>query len=1069
MSFGKTLRATALTLAAAALLLAVAAPIANAAAPAWRILAATGPTNIAPEGEGVLAVYVTNVGGAPTTGTTTLTIGPLPAGITSAGDAESTGDVWSCSPKGAGNTTVTCTLAESVPALKTAESVRLPLQVGPSAAASSSVAVEVSGGGAAPDPQQRNLYEAAITVSETDAKPGIQAFWAEAFDAEGQTSATAGAHPNGAGTMFMVNTVRVPSGFIKPAGDPRDVIVDLPPGFIGNPTVTPRCPNELNGGCGLESFVGEAMPILQTFGAGRVGSEPRVSNDEPPRGYAAQFTFRLLDALAAALATVRSDEDYGVRVTAPNIPTTYSIYGAIFMLEGFPSGAKGVPFLTNPTSCAEQAQRTPITRFQMNSWQVPSVFDLQSTTIAPVVECEGLEFKPQFSFDPSSDRVATGVATTAHLQLDQEGLLDASKRATPHLKRSVVSLPEGVTLNPAAAGGLEACSTAQVGYRGGGFAMPNPMRFDMNPVSCPEASKIGTAQIQTPLLEDPLEGTVYLAAQNDNPFGSLLAMYLVVEDEKTGTVVKLPGEVQPNQQTGQLTAIFDNNPQVPFTDLTLNFRGGGPRSTLATPDVCATYTTRGEFTPWSAPESGPPAQTADSFAVSTPLPGRPCPGSKAARPFGPGAVAGSLGLQAGAHSPFVIDIERADGEQEIKRLNITLPPGLTGRLAGIPYCPEFAISAAAGKAGKAEQALASCPAASRIGSVSASAGVGELPITVPGTAYLAGPYAGAPLSVVVITPAVAGPFDLGTVVIRTALHVDPNTAQLRAISDEVPHILQGLPLQLRSLAIRMDRPDFTLNPTSCKRMAIGVGITGAGGDPQSPADDTLVNRTVPFQAGGCEKLGFKPKLSLRFKGGTKRSKNPAIRAVLTQPPGQANIARTAVILPRSAFIDQAHISNPCTRVQFAANACPAKSILGTAKAWSPLLDQPLQGNVYFRSNGGERELPDMVAVLKGQVDVELIGFIDAVPNKQGTSRVRNTFAIVPDAPVSRFELNLKGGKRGLVENSVNLCKVKKKRNRATVKMVAHNGRKRIIEPVIANDCGKKKPGKGKGGGGKKGR
>jgi hypothetical protein len=307
------------------------------------------------------------------------------------------------------------------------------------------------------------------------------------------------------------------------------------------------------------------------------------------------------------------------------------------------------------------------------------------------------------------------------------------------------------------------------------------------------------------------------------------------------------------------------------------------------------------------------------------------------------------------------------------------------------------------------------------------------------------------------------------VVIRTALHVDPNTAQLRAISDEVPHILQGLPLQLRSLAIRMDRPDFTLNPTSCKRMAIGVGITGAGGDPQSPADDTLVNRTVPFQAGGCEKLGFKPKLSLRFKGGTKRSKNPAIRAVLTQPPGQANIARTAVILPRSAFIDQAHISNPCTRVQFAANACPAKSILGTAKAWSPLLDQPLQGNVYFRSNGGERELPDMVAVLKGQVDVELIGFIDAVPNKQGTSRVRNTFAIVPDAPVSRFELNLKGGKRGLVENSVNLCKVKKKRNRATVKMVAHNGRKRIIEPVIANDCGKKKPGKGKGGGGKKGR
>jgi hypothetical protein len=264
----------------------------------------------------------------------------------------------------------------------------------------------------------------------------------------------------------------------------------------------------------------------------------------------------------------------------------------------------------------------------------------------------------------------------------------------------------------------------------------------------------------------------------------------------------------------------------------------------------------------------------------------------------------------------------------------------------------------------------------------------------------------------------------------------------------------------------MDRPGFTLNPTSCRRMAIGVGIAGAGGDPWSAADDTFVNRDVPFQVGGCNALKFGPKLKLRFKGGTRRSKNPAIRAVLTQPGGQSNIARTVVILPRSAFIDQAHISNPCTRVQFAINACPRKSILGTAKAWSPLLDQPLQGNVYFRSNGGERELPDMVAVLRGQVDVELIGFIDAVPNKQGTSRVRNTFAIVPDAPVSRFELNLKGGDRGLVENSVNLCKVAKKRNRATVKMVAHNGRKRIIKPVIANDCGKPKPGRGRGGKGR---
>ena len=1010
-------------------------------------------------GKGTLAVYATNVGGASTVGPTTLSIGPLPAGITSAGDA--TGLGWTCSPSGAGNSSVSCTHADPVGALKTAEPVRLPLQVEPSAAAESTVEIEVSGGGAAPDPSGRNVYEVPIVVSEEDAQAGIQAVWAEAWDAEGQTSVLAGDHPNAAGTMFLVNTVRVPSGFIKPAGDPRDVMVDLPPGFIGNPLVTDRCPNTLVGGCGLESFVGEAMPIIQTFGGGKVGTELRVSNDEPPTGYAAQFTFRVIDTLAAALASVRSDEDFGVRVHAPNIPTAYSIYGAVFMLEGNPPGAEGKPFLTNPTACAEQAARTPITKFQMNSWQSPGVFDELTTDIAPVTGCEGLEFKPAFTFQPSSAQAATGVAATAHLHLDQEGLFDAAKRATPHLKRSVVTLPAGFTLNPAAANGLEACSTAQMGYKGGSFPMPNPTRFDMEPVACPEASKIGTAVIETPLLADPLNGTVYLAAQNDNPFNSLLAMYIVVEDEKTGTVVKLPGEVRPDPQTGQLTAIFDNNPQVPFTDLTLNFRGGGPRSTLATPDVCATYTTNGEFTPWSAPESGPPAQTADNFAVSAGPAGKPCPTSKAARPFAPQAMAGTVGVQAGGHSPFVLNINRADGEQELKRIDITLPPGLTGRLAGIPYCPEFSIEAAKTKTGKVEQGLPSCPLASRIGKVTASAGVGSEPITVGGTAYLAGPYSGAPLSVVVITPAVAGPFDLGNVVIRTPLYVNPHTAQLRAVSDEIPHILQGLPLQLRSLSIQMDRDNFTLNPTSCARMTVGVGTTGAGGDLQSAADDVFSSQAVPFQVGGCDKLGFSPKLKLKFKGGTKRTKNPAIRAVLTQSPGQSNISRTVVILPRSAFIDQSHISNPCTRVQFAANACPPKSILGTAKAWSPLLAEPLQGYVYFRSNGGERELPDMVAVLRGQVDVELIGFVDSVPTKQGTSRVRNTFAIVPDAPVSRFELNLKGGNVGLIENSLNLCKVK---SRATVKMVAHNGRKQTIKPLVRNDC-KKKGGKG----GKRGR
>ncbi|HEU4462481.1 MAG TPA: hypothetical protein VFR75_07810, partial [Solirubrobacterales bacterium] len=691
-------------------------------------------------GEGTLAVYATNVGGAPTTGPTTLSIGPLPAGITTAGDADSTGSPWSCSPGGAGNSFVSCTHAGTIGALKSPESLRLPLQVNSSAAPESSVTVEISGGGAAPDPSSRNVYQVPITVSEEDAQPGIQALWAEAWDADGQTSVLAGAHPNAAGTMFLVNTVRVPSGFIKPAGDPRDIVVDLPPGFVGNPMATDRCPASQVGGCELESFVGEANPFVQTFGAGLVGGNVRVSNDEPPKGYAAQFTFSILLARGVALASLRSDEDFGVRLTAPNITSAYGVYGSIVILEGNPPAAKGVPFLTNPTSCAEQAARPPITKFLANSWQAPDVFDEQIADIAPVTGCEGLEFKPGFSFQPSSSQAATGTAATAHLQVDQEGLVDAAKRATPHLKRSVVTLPVGLTLNPSAAAGLEACSTEQIGYLGADFPMPNPTRFDMDPVGCPDASKIGTAQIETPLLEDPLPGAVYLAAQGDNPFGSLLAMYLVVEDEKTGTVVKLPGEVKPDAQTGQLTAVFDNNPQVPFTDLTLNFRGGGPRSTLATPDVCGAYTTNGEFTPWSAPESGPAAKTTNEFTVSSGLPGKPCPSSKAARPFAPKAMAGTVGVQAGGHSPFVLNIDRADGEQELKRIDISLPPGLTGKLAGVPYCPEMAIEAAKSKAGKVEQGLPSCPLASRIGKVTASAGVGSEPISVSGTAYLAGPY-----------------------------------------------------------------------------------------------------------------------------------------------------------------------------------------------------------------------------------------------------------------------------------------------------------------------------------------
>jgi hypothetical protein len=377
---------------------------------------------------------------------------------------------------------------------------------------------------------------------------------------------------------------------------------------------------------------------------------------------------------------------------------------------------------------------------------------------------------------------------------------------------------------------------------------------------------------------------------------------------------------------------------------------------------------------------------------------------------------------------------------------VTLPKGLAAKFTGIPYCSDAALAAAAGRPGKAEQADPSCPA-SRIGSVTVGAGPGPNPFHTQGTAYLSGPYKGAPLSVAVITPAVAGPFDLGTVVVRNALHVDSETAQGRVVSDPFPKIIDGVPLRLRSIAVRLDRPDFTLNPTNCEPMSVAASITST--------DGATANPTIPFQVGGCKDLGFKPKLKLSLKGGTKRSDNPALKAVLTYPKGNyANIAKAAVSLPHSEFLDQGHIRTICTRVQFAADQCPKGSIYGFATATTPLLEQPLSGPVYLRSSNNP--LPDLVAALDGQIEIDLVGRIDS---KNGG--IRTTFDAVPDAPVSKFVLTMQGGKKGLLDNSENLCRSV---NRADVRFTAQNGRTYDSRPVLSNGC-KKKGGKG----GKKGR
>ena len=595
--------------------------------------------------------------------------------------------------------------------------------------------------------------------------------------------------------------------------------------------------------------------------------------------------------------------------------------------------------------------------------------------------------------------------------------------ATPELKEAVVKLPKGLSLNPASGEGLTGCSEAQIGLHSEEAA------------HCPEASKLGSAEVHTPLLHEPLDGFLYLATPHQNPSHSLLAGYIALEGQ--GIKIKLPGSFETDPVTGQITARFTENPQLPFEELKLDLFGGA-RGALRTPATCGSYETSTSLTPFSAPESGPPATPSSSFETSAAENGGPCPTSAGAEPNAPRFRAGTESTQAGAYSPFSLRLVREDGSQEVKGLETTLPKGLIGKLAGISYCPEAALAAAAAKSGAAEAASPSCPASSELGTVEVGAGAGPTPINVPGHAYLAGPYKGAPLSLAIITPALAGPFDLGTVVVRAALYVNPETAQITAKSDPIPTILQGIPLDLRSITLKLSRPNFTLNPTSCDESA----FTGSA--------LSVLNAAAPltqrFQVGGCPALAFKPKLALRLKGATKRAQNPAFTATLTMPSGGANIAAAQVTLPRSELLDQSHIKTICTNVQFNADQCPAASIYGKARAITPLLQAPLEGPVYLRSSS--HELPDLVADLEGQIDVVLDGHIDSI--KGG---IRNTFEAVPDAPVSKFTLEMQGGKKGLLQNSTNICKAPQK---ASVTLTGQNGKSTEASPLLKASCPKPK-------------
>ena len=528
-------------------------------------------------------------------------------------------------------------------------------------------------------------------------------------------------------------------------------------------------------------------------------------------------------------------------------------------------------------------------------------------------------------------------------------------------------------------------------------------------------------------------------------------------------MIKLAGRVETDPATGQITNVFEQNPQLPFEDLKVDLFEGA-KAPLRTPQTCGesagvtSFTTTTSLVPWTAPE-GATAHPSDSFSLVHSPAGGPCAATVAQLPDALSFEAGTVNPLAAAYSPFILKLSRQDGSQELKGLNVTLPAGPARQAGRHRRVPGVGDRPGAGPRppgqGALEQASPSCPASSQLGTVTVGAGAGPSPFYAQGKAYLAGPYKGAPLSMEIVTPAVAGPFDLGVVAVRAALHVDPETARVTVVSDPIPTILQGIPLDVRSIAVNVDRPAFTLNPTSCDVMALSAEATSVTGQ-VAP----LQNR---FQVGGCEKLAFKPKLSLSLKGQTRRAGHPALRAVLKMPAGgYANIARAQVGLPHSEFLDQGNLNKVCTRPELKAQACPAKSIYGHVKAWTPLLEKPLEGPIYLGVGFGYK-LPALVAELDGQIRVLLVGKVDTGKNKG----IRNTFQTVPDAPVEKFELALKGGKKyGLLENSEDICK---KKQQAGTAFTSQSGKVLEGKTTIQNSCGGGRTHKkgGKGGGGKR--
>ncbi len=1027
----RQLRRLSLTLLLAALaLLALGAGPVLADAPWWSATSEVLPAHLAPGSEGQIIVQLSNLGDVPASGATTpITLtDKLPEGLTATAVSglikNETATI--CPHTQPPPEPITCTFAGVLnPYEQLSVTIKVKVEEPPETLRSLPNEVTVEGGGG-----PRSSSTQPIDIDGEPASFGIQDYELGPFNDDGTPATQAGAHPFQLTTSLIMNQ----TSLREPIALPRDLRFNLPPGLVGDPNAAAQCPmtnfsailNEANL-CPPSSVVGVATVVAFEPINHLVSKTVPVFNLVPAQGEPARFGFEVIGRIPIVIDTsVRTGKDYGVSVNVNNATQTAGLLSSQVTLWGNPgdprhnssrgwecvaggvySGAVKKPcpptsaepesaFLTLPTSCAQNPATEPIlSSTEADSWADPGTFlgaeyawiNFSGQPLG-FEGCAQLPFSPEIDVTPEEHSASTPTGLEVKVKVPQQTTLEVGGLAEADVRDTTVTLPQGVELSPAAANGLEACSEAQIGFQGLNEATQTD-EFTAQKPSCPEASKVGSVRIKTPLLSHELEGSVYLASPapngegGQNPFNSLVSLYLVAEDPISGVLVKLAGEGQINEGTLQLSTTFKNAPQVPFEELALKLFGG-PRASLATPATCGDYATEASFTPWSGTGEVNLSSPPEDFAISSGVGGGPCP---SALGFSPSITAGSQSSQAGAFTSFALELSRPDGQQALKGLSLHLPGGIAAMLSSVTLCSE------------AQANSNSCPPASEVGKATAIAGLGPEPyVEGGGKVFITGPYGGAPFGLEILTPAVAGPFNLGYVTVRSTIQVDPHNAAITINTPSLPTELRGIPLQLKRVLVSVDRPNFEFNPTNCNPLQIEGTASGDQGGVQGVS--------AHFQATNCSALPFKPSFSAFTKGQTSKANGASLTVKVASSAGQANIAKVALILPKILPSRLSTIQKACLAATFEANpaSCPEGSNIGQAIVHTPVLKSPLQGPAYLVSHGGAA-WPDVEFVLQGE-GITLI--LDGQTQIKG-GVTSSTFNAVPDAPVSSFETVLPQG------------------------------------------------------------